>query len=258
MEVEFEHLTIEQDEEERIARITLDRTERLNAIHQPAVRDLDAASQLLADEQEVRLIIIQGNGRAFCTGIDLKALSQGEIGMDYFLTWERALRRFETMDSLVLCLVHGYALGGGLQLAMACDIRACTPSAELGLPAIKEGLIPGLGTWRLPRYIGMGRAKKMTLFGNNVDGEEALRIGLVDHLVEEDRMTEGFDELVEEYTAVNSEGCRLSKEAIQAAFDLNYEPFLDRYMDLQTQAIDSEDFEEAMAAYREERMPEWS
>lgn len=258
MEGEFEHLTVEKDENGRMARITLDRTERLNAIDQPAVRDLDAASQLLADEQEVRLITIQGNGRAFCTGIDLKALSRGEIGMDYFLIWERALRRFETMDSLVLCFVHGYALGGGLQLAMACDIRVCTPSAELGLPAIKEGLIPGLGTWRLPRYIGMGRAKKMTLFGNNVDGEEAVRIGLVDHLVEEDRMTEEFDELVGEYMAVNSKGCRLSKEAIQAAFDLNYERFLDRYMDLQSQAIDSEDFEEAMAAYREERMPEWS
>lgn len=256
MHVDLEHLSIEK--EGQIAQLTLDRPERLNAIHQPAVRDLDAASQLLADEREIQLVTIQGTDRAFCTGIDLKELSQDEIDTEYYLIWERALRRFETMDSLVLCLIHGYALGGGLQLALACDIRACTSSAELGLPAIKEGLIPGLGTWRLPRYVGMGRAKKMTLFGNNIDGEEAMRIGLVDHLVDEDRMQEEFNELVGEYMEVNSEGCRLSKEAMRASFDLDYERFLDRYLELQSRAIDSEDFEEAMAAYREDRMPEWS
>lgn len=255
MHVEFEHITVEKDGE--IARVTLDRPERLNAMHYPGVRDLDAISQLLADDRDVRLVAIQGANRAFCTGIDLKELSTGEIGMNYHPVFERSLRRFETMDALMLCLIHGYALGGGLQLALACDIRVCTPSAELGLPAINESLIPGLATMRLARYIGMGRAKRMTLLGDNVDGEEALRIGLVDHLVDEDRMHEAFDEWIERYMDANSRGARLSKQAMVGAFDRDFQSFLDRYLELQAEAHDSHDFEEAMAAYREDREPEW-
>lgn len=155
MQAELEHVTVEKDGQ--IARVTLDRPERLNAMHYSGVRDLDALSQLLEDDREVRLVTVQGAGRAFCSGIDLKELSGGEIDMSYHPPWERALRRFETMDKLVVCLLHGYALGGGLQLALACDIRVCTPSVQLGLPAINESLIPGLAAWRLARYIGMGQ-----------------------------------------------------------------------------------------------------
>jgi enoyl-CoA hydratase/carnithine racemase len=106
--------------------------------------------------------------------------------------------RLEACPMPVVVGIDGYALGGGLQLALSCDIRVSTPSAEIDLPATNEGLIPGLATMRLPRYIGMGRAKKMVLLGNNIDGEEALRIGLVDHLVDEDDFREGFEEVVEE------------------------------------------------------------
>lgn len=255
MEVEFNHLTVEKHG--KIASITLNRPERLNAIHYPGARDLDAATQLLWDDQDVRLVTIKGTGRAFCTGIDLKELAKGDIDMSYHPPWEGALRRLETMDAIVLCLIHGYAIGGGLQIALASDIRVCTPSAEMGLPAIEEGIIPGLGTWRLARYIGMGRAKKMTILGNRIDGEEAHRIGLVDHLVDEDAIDEEFDELVDEYMRGNSQGCRLAKEAMQTCFDLGYEAFLDRYLDLQTQAMSSEDFEEAREAYLEDRHPQW-
>lgn len=255
MEVELEHITVEKEGE--IARVRLDRPERLNAMHYPAVRDLDAVSQFLADELDVRLVTIQGVGRAFCTGIDLKELSKGEIGMNYHSVFERSLRRFETMDKLVLCLIHGYALGGGLQLALSCDVRVCTPTAQLGLPAINESLIPGLATRRLARYVGMGRAKKLTLLGSNIDGEEALRIGLVDHLVDEDRIEEEFEEWIEQYGDANSQGSRLSKQAMVGAFDLEYQRFLERYLELQAEAHDSQDFEEAMAAYRQDRDPEW-
>lgn len=255
MQVEFEHIVVEKSD--NVARVTLDRPERRNAMDYPAVSELDAISQLLADDRDVRLVAIQGAGPSFCSGIDLKELSAGNIDIDYHPVWERALRRFETMDALVLCLVHGHAAGGGLQLAMASDIRVTTPSAEMWLPAIQEGIIPGLGTWRLARYVGMGRAKKMTLLGNRVDGEEAMRIGLADHLVDEETAREEFDELIDEYMIGNSEGCRLSKRVMNHAFDLSFEPFLEEYMELQEQAMNSRDFEEATAAYREDRQPEW-
>jgi len=256
MHVELDHLVVET--EGPIARVTLNRPERRNAMHYPAARDLDAVSQLLADDLDVRLVAIQGAGPSFCAGIDLKDLSAGELPFDYFEVWERPLRRFETMDALVLCLVHGHAAGGGLQLALASDIRVTTPSAEMWLPAIHEGIIPGLGTWRLSRYVGMGRAKKMTLLGERVDGDEAMRIGLADHLVSEETAREEFDDLIDRYMVGNSAGCRLAKRVTNHAFDLAFEPFLAEYLELQEQALNSDDFEEATTAYREDRQPEFA
>ena len=117
--------------------LQLTRPERLNAVAMPGCRELLAIAEEIAADDTVRLIAITGAGRAFSTGIDLKDLAAGDIDLSYFDMWDQALRRFETMDKLVLCLIHGYALGGGLQLALASDIRVCTPSAKLGLPAIK-------------------------------------------------------------------------------------------------------------------------
>ena len=128
----------------KLGRIELCRPERLNAVGMSGAKELlDVAERVTADDS-LQMVAITGQGRAFSTGIDLKELAAGRIDQEYFALWDRALRRFETMDKLVLCLIKGYALGGGLQLALASDIRVCTPAAKLGLPAIKEGLIPGL------------------------------------------------------------------------------------------------------------------
>ena len=179
--------------EGRLARLEFRRPERLNAFAMTGTRELLDAAHSIADDEDVRMVSITGTGRAFSTGIDLKDLAAGQIEPSYFDMWDRALRVFETMDKLVLCLIHGYAVGGGLQLALACDIRVCTPSAQLGLPAIKEGLIPGLGTFRLARYVGLGRAKSLIIRGNMIDGTEAERIGMVDHLVSEDTAIDEYE-----------------------------------------------------------------
>ncbi len=255
METHYQHLRIERDG--KVAHLILNRPDVLNAVHQAAALEVAAAARALAAEPELRLIAIRGAGRAFCTGIDLKELAVGQIDETYFRIWEDALRCFETMDKLVLCLIHGHALGGGLQLALACDIRVATADASLALPAINEGLIPGLGTYRLARYIGLGRAKRLIISGDVVTGAEALEIGLVDHLGSAVDMVSEFEALIEKYRAVNSEGCRLSKHAVRECFDLGYEAFLERYMGLQEQAFGSKDFEEAMTAYRAKRGPNW-
>lgn len=241
----------------KVAHLTLNRPHRLNAVHQPAAFELKAAAQALADDPDVRLVAIRGEGRAFSTGIDLKDLAAGEIDMRYFRVWEEALRIFETMDKLVLCQIHGHAVGGGLQLAMACDIRAATADANLSVPAINEGLLPGLGTFRLARYIGHGRAKRMVLSGDGITGVEGLSVGLVDHLLPAEGMAAAFDELIEKYMAVNSQGCRLSKLAVNDCFDLEFDTFLERYMALQQEGYDSADFKEAIDAYNANRKPAW-
>ncbi len=256
MPAAYETLIYERDGAR--ARVTLNRPEILNAVAMTGARELEALAREIEEDPSLRLVTLCGAGRAFSTGIDLKDLAAGKIDKSYFDLWDRALRRFETMDKLVLCLIHGYALGGGLQLALAADIRVCTPSAKLGLPAIKEGLIPGLGTLRLARYIGLGRAKRLIISGETIDGREAERIGMVDHLVEEADAMAQFERIVDRYAAVNSQGCRLSKALLAECFDRDFESFFALYKERQDQATASEDFREAMAAFREKRPPVWS
>jgi enoyl-CoA hydratase/carnithine racemase len=133
-----------------------------------------------------------------------------------------------------------------------------TADVSLALPAIKEGLIPGLGTFRLARYIGLGRAKRLIISGDAVSGSEALDIGLVDYLISADDMAAEFEGLIDKFMVGNSEGARLSKQAIDQCFDLDYDAFLQYYTGLQAQAFASKDFEEAMSAYRAKRDPRWT
>ena len=241
----------------RLVRLELVRPQRLNAVAMTGAREMLGAARRIAADEDARMVAITGAGRAFSTGIDLKDLAAGRIDQSYFDLWDSALRVFETMDKLVVCLIHGYAIGGGLQLALACDIRVCTPSAKLGLPAIKEGLIPGLGTFRLARYIGLGRAKSLIIRGNLIDGTEAERIGLVDHLVGEETAFEELEDWLAEYAASNSAGCRASKQMLLDCFDLGWEAFFHRYLALQNEAVAAPDFAEAMDAYRAGRDPRW-
>lgn len=255
MRVQFENLTLET--EGKLARVTFNRPERLNAFHYPAVRDLDAVGRLIAADDTLRVVALIGEGRAFSTGIDLKDLAAGRIDDRYFHLWEVALRHFETMDKLVICLMHGYSVGGGLQLGLACDIRISTPSSKFSLPAVKEGLIPGLGVFRLGRYIGLGRAKALALWGEFIDGETALSWGLVDRLVEDATAKEAFEPLIEKTIAMASQGARFTKQALALTADMDFDQAFALYMDLQRKGLKSADFAEAMAAYKVDRPPRW-
>lgn len=247
----YETLNINSDGS--LVRLEMVRPERLNAVAMTGVREmLDAARRIAADE-DARMVAITGSGRAFCTGMDLKDLATGMIEQSYFDMWDSALRVFETMDKLVVCLIRGYAIGGGLQLALACDIRVCTPSAKLSLPAVKDGLIPGLSTFRLARYVGLGRAKSMIIRGNMIDGSEAERIGLVDHLVDEETAFDEFENWLAEYASTNSAAACASKHLLLDCFDLGWDAFFHKYLILQERVVAAPDFAKAMEAYRASR-----
>jgi enoyl-CoA hydratase/carnithine racemase len=251
----FEFMRLET--EGKLAWVTFTRQDHLNAMNNAAVDQINRVAIALRDDPNVRVIIIRGEGKAFCTGIDLKELAADRIEMNYHHRWEQALRGFETMEKIVIVGMHGYCLGGALQLALAADIRVSTTDCQIGLPAIKESLIPGLATSRLPRYIGWGRAKKMILGGQNIDGREALRIGLVDHIVPDDNFFSRLDELSGDYLAACSLGTRMSKLVTNRAFDADYDAILEYYYTLQHRAQFSPDAEEARRAYLENRAPEW-
>ena len=257
MEKMFDYEFMRLEKKGKLAWLTFTRENYLNAMNNICVDQINRIASTLRDDPNVRVVIIRGAGRAFCTGIDLKELAADRIEMDYHHRWEQALRLFETMEKLVIVGMHGYCLGGALQLALAADIRVSTAECQIGLPAIKESLIPGLATMRLPRYIGWGRAKKMILGGQNIDGREALRIGLVDHIVFEENFFSHLDEIAGNYLAACSVGTRLSKLATNQAFDMDYETFLQYYFELQQRAQFSPDAQEAKRAYLDEREPKW-
>jgi enoyl-CoA hydratase/carnithine racemase len=242
----------------RIGYLTLNRPQLLNAMNFQGAVDMNRVAEMIRDDPDVRLVLIRGAGRAFCTGIDLKQLQAGETPHEYYEKWDRALRILEQAEKVLICALHGYALGGGLQLALACDIRIATEDCQLGLPAIKEGIVPGLGTFRLPRYIGLGRAKWMVLSGENVDGRRAFDIGMIDHVVKPDEFEREVAGLVEKYSRVCSEGTRQSKMLLNMPFDMPHGQFFEEYLRRQRLALMSPDHQEAMAAYREKREPHFS
>jgi len=241
----------------KLAWITLERSEALNAVDNETNQQFERLILALREDPDIRVVVVRGAGRAFCTGIDLKELAADQIEMAYHRRWENSLRKVETMEKLFIVGLHGYCLGGGLQLALACDIRVSTESCRIGLPAVKESLVPGLSTWRLPRYVGLGRAKKMILGGENIDGVEAASIGLVDHLVSENAFSDNLDRIAGHYLDACSVGTRMSKLLVNRAMDLEFDGFLTEYERLQRRAQFSLDAATASRAYKEGRKPTW-
>jgi enoyl-CoA hydratase/carnithine racemase len=249
----FETMQFEKDG--GIGFLTLNRPRLLNAMNFQGALDLNRAAETIRDDPSLRIVLIRGAGRAFCTGIDLKQLVAGETPHAYYEQWDRGLRILEQAEKVIICAMHGYALGGGLQLALASDIRIATEDCQFGLPAIKEGIVPGLGVLRLPRYIGLGRAKWMALSGDNIDGRRAFEIGLIDHVVAAENFEREVKALVEKYSLVCSEGTRQSKVLLNMSFDAPHGQFFEEYLRRQRIALASEDHREAMSAYKEGRNP---
>ncbi len=239
----------------KIARVFLNRPHVLNAMDNQATIDLNTVADAIANQKDVRVVIITGIGRTFSTGIDLKQLSANQIEMVYHHRFERALRVFENMEKIVIAGIKQYCLGGGLQLALVCDIRIAASNAILGLPAIKEGLVPGLATWRLPHYVGLGRAKRLTLSGENITARDALAIGLVDYTAPLSQFEKRLEKISQSFVKTCNVGSIQSKMLLNQSFDLDYDPFLAKYFERQEIAQTSEDHLEARRAYVEKRVP---
>ena len=172
-----------------IASLTIDRPKKLNALNAETLLELDAAFSRFGADESVRAVIVTGTGdRAFVAGADISELARetGATGHRTALRGQALFRRIETLGKPVIAAINGFALGGGLELALACHVRIASPSAKLGLPEVTLGAIPGYGgTQRLARIVGRGRALEMILTGDPIDAQEAYRIGLVNRVVPE-------------------------------------------------------------------------
>ncbi len=161
-----------------VAWITLNRPAVLNALDTDLAAALAEQAERAAEDAGVTLVIVRGAGRAFCSGMDRTALAAGAIGEAFYRHWIRALNGLEDMPKITLAVLHGYSIGGGLQLAVACDLRLAASDAVIGLGATRHGLIPDGSVLRLARIIGLGRAKELTLLNDHLDAARAQAIGL--------------------------------------------------------------------------------
>ena len=236
-----------------IARITLNRPDVLNAEDMTFLADLTEAIHALRDDREVRVAIVAGAGRAFCSGVDLKALSSGQLDQRFFVDIEYLWDLLENCDKAVICGIHGYCLGGGLQIALACDLRIASDEAILGLPAVKECLIPGIGTYRLPRLIGMGRARELLLLGDSIDARRALEIGLVNALVPRQELEAACLAQAERFLALPHTSMSQIKRLSNLAFQTDFPHFMQAFVPAMQVCLASPEHQAAMAAFRAEQ-----
>jgi enoyl-CoA hydratase len=239
--------------DDAVATLVLNRPEVLNCADEQWARDLNTLIDDLATNDQLRVVVIRGAGRAFCSGIDLTALSQRETGMTFFRNWEVALRKLEALDPIVIAAVHSHCIGGGLQIALACDLRVARDDARFGITAVKEGIIPGIGMWRVARHAGLGRAKRLALAAEVVDAVVAHEWGLVDWVVEASAFDAKIAELTDRIVSMAWTSTRLTKKLTNMAFELSFSEFVESYFEYQRLSIESPEHLHAMAERRAAR-----
>ncbi|HLJ50040.1 MAG TPA: enoyl-CoA hydratase/isomerase family protein [Bryobacteraceae bacterium] len=238
-----------------IAELVMNRPEVLNAENWQLVRDFHAALDEIGKSNDIRAVIITGQGRSFSSGVDLQSLSNGELKIDWFRAFDEGVRRLEQLHALTVAKIRGYAIGGGLQIALACDLRVATPDARLGLPAVMEALIPGMGTYRLPRFIGLGRARRLVLTGELIGAEEALRIGLLDWVVAEEQLSEKVESTIADVLKGSATAQSFAKRLVTASFESDFDKAFAEYLEYQERSLASSDHERTMAEYRARKSP---
>jgi enoyl-CoA hydratase len=242
-----------------LAILTINRPEVRNALSNDLVEEMASAFKEVEEDDEVKALIITGEGeKAFMAGADIKELKE----RDFVLGRKQTRRRQEVFNTLsemsipVIAAINGYALGAGLELALACTLRVASSKAKMGSPEVNLGIIPGDGaTQRLPRLIGLGRAMEMILTGKMVDAEEAHQIGLVNKVVEPDKILEEAKSLAFQITTKAPLAIQYAKEAVSRSLEIGLYEGLAHESYLHALACASEDKKEGVAAFLEKRDP---
>jgi enoyl-CoA hydratase len=245
---------------QRVATITINRPDKRNALNSAVRRDILHALDELRAENEVRVVVFTGAGdKAFIAGADIGEFAHRTPLQQRTLMEERRIfDEIATYSKPTIAMINGFALGGGCELALACDLRTAGRSARLGQPEIRLGLIPGGGgTQRLPRLVGAGRALRMILTAELIDAEEAYRIGLVDMLCDDDVLRERTMDMARTMAGFSPVAARLAKAAVAAAAEAPLAAGLAMERELFITAFASEDRQEGVSAFLEKREPDF-
>ena len=249
------------DVEDSIAQVTVNRPEKLNPLNRETVAALRQCFDDLAADPGVKAVIVTGAGeKAFVAGADINQLTELSAlgGRAWGLEGQRVLAEIEGLPKPVIAAINGYALGGGLELAMACHIRVASPNARLGQPEVKLGIVPGHGgTQRLPRLVGKGRALEMILTGDPVTAEEAHRIGLVNRVVPQEELIPEARKIAARILENGPVAVALCLDAVHRGLEMPLDEALRWEAAQFALSCSTEDIREGTQAFLEKRKPEF-
>ena len=233
-----------------LARLHFNRPEALNAANWAWVEDLVSVTNYLAQSAETRVVIVSGEGRSFCSGLDTKELAKGNLTVDWFETWERGVTALANLKAISIAAIHGHCLGGGLQVALACDLRIAATNAVLSIPAVKEGLVAALGPMRLTRLIGAGPAEQLCLLGHRFTAEEGYVLRIINEVVDPDKLEERALALAHELLDIPFTALLHTKEQIDAAFDMDTAAHMATFIKAEEDCLRSPEHAAVMEEYR--------
>ena len=242
-----------------IAILTVNRPEKRNAVNNATVEEMDGALSELEKNDFTRVLILTGAGdKAFVAGADIKELARRDtlLGRSETRRRQEVYSRIEALEIPSIAAINGFALGTGLELAMACTLRVASSSSKLGQPEVKLGIIPGAGgTQRLPRLVGMGRAMEMILTGEPITAEQALSIGLVNRVVAPEALMEEARKLATVISSNPKMAIQYAKEAVLRYNDGSFASGLAHESYLHALSCGTQDKREGVAAFLEKRAP---
>jgi enoyl-CoA hydratase len=248
--------------EHPLALITIDRPETLNAIDESTLRQLGAAIDEVEADDEIRVVIVTGAGeKAFVAGGDIAAMQRMSVreGERFARLGHEVLLRVERARAVVIAAINGHALGGGTELALACDVRVASERATLGLPETTIGLFPGWGgTQRLLRTVGIGRAKDLVLTGRRIGADEALRIGLVEYVVPHDLLLDSAREVANRIIPNGPVAVAQAKKALNQGAQTSLDQALALELEAWLVNFATRDRVEGLLAFLEKRRPQFT
>ena len=251
--------TLIYEEAEKVGIVTLDRPERKNALNNELIMELDSLVEKIMNDDKVATLIITGHKDFFGAGADITEISDITTPIDahrFVISVQSLFSKIENMEKPVIAAVSGLALGGGCELALACDLRIAAENAVFGQPEIRIGVIPGGGgTQRLPRIIGIGRAKEMLYTGEPIDAQEAYRIGLVNKVVSVDSLMPEAKKLANKLKGQPAFALKMIKMAVNEGFNMDLKSSLAYEARCFETIFSTEDQKEGTKAFLEKRKP---
>lgn len=252
--MKFNNLIVEKNNS--ICTVKINRPKYLNALNEETYKEIYECFLQLEKDDSIKVIILTGEGKAFVAGADISYMKDldSRKGKEFGYLGTAAFSAVENINKVVIAAINGYALGGGCELAMACDIRIASNFAKLGQPEVSLGITPGSGgTQRLPRIVGVGKAKELIYTGDIIDAQEALRIGLVNKVVDSEELISETLKLAEKISSNAVMAVRYSKEAIDKGLQSDKETGMSIESNLFALCFSTEDQKEGMSAFLEKR-----
>jgi enoyl-CoA hydratase/carnithine racemase len=252
--------TLRFEKNGQVGFLILDRPASLNAVNDQMVLDLEEACQAIQADADARVIVLKGEGRAFCSGMDLRAAvnrpATNDVLHAVWAPWLRALDILEHLDQLTIASVHGPCIGAGLELILACDFRIATTTTFFALPQVLYGAPPDAGpSYRLPQLVGLAKAKEIVILGERFNASQAERWGLLTKMVEPENLESETAELTERCLHVGWKAAAATKHLLHQSWLLGSGTLDAEIKRARAVALESGDFIESMRIYREKRQP---